>query len=158
MKTQSTGKRTTSLSAEANPPASPDGQRGALGCCSHRGAHATSKRWPEALVLAFADELLASGTAGGFLWVCSVTNSCGGWVSGAAEESEAALNATCRVTWRGHADRSQRDPCQQVTDFWPATAGERCPQLFGYLTAASQHPQLEGRIRRLAEMRRSSVL
>lgn len=92
MKIQSTGKKITSLSAVAKPSVSPDGQKGALGCFSQQGANTKAKHLPEALMLAFADELLFLGTAGGFIRVCRVMNSYGGWLSLAVKESETALD------------------------------------------------------------------
>lgn len=92
VKIRSTGKKITSLSAVAKPSESPDGQKGALGCFSQEGASTKAKHLPEALMLAFVDELLFLGTAGGLIWVCSVMNSYGGWLSLAVKESETALN------------------------------------------------------------------
>lgn len=109
VKIRSTGKKITSLSAVAKRSVSPDGQKGALGCFSQRGASTKAKHLPEALMLAFVDELLFLGTAGGFIWVCSVMNSYGGWLSLAVKESEAALNISL---------------CQQGMLIWPATVGE----------------------------------
>lgn len=94
VKIRNTGKKITSLSAVTKSSVGPDGQKGALGCFCQQGANAKAKHLPGALMPAFVDELLFLGTAGGFIWVCSVMNSYGGWLSLAAKESETALNVS----------------------------------------------------------------
>lgn len=97
VKIWSTDKKITSLSAVAKPSVSPDGQKEALGCHSQQGASTRAKHLPEALMLALVGELLFLGTAGSFIWVCSVMNSYGGWLSRAVKEPETALDISpCR--------------------------------------------------------------
>lgn len=85
----STGKKSTSFSAVAKSSVISDGQKGAF---SQQGAHTKAKHLPEAFMLPFVDQLLFLGTAGGFIWVCSLTNSYGGWLSLAVKESEISLS------------------------------------------------------------------
>lgn len=66
-----------------------DGQKWAF---SQQGAHTKANHLPEAFMLAFVDEVLFLGAAGGFIWMCSLTNSYGGWLSLAVKESETALS------------------------------------------------------------------
>lgn len=107
----STRKNITSLSAVAKSSVICDGQEGAF--FSQQGAHTKAKHLPEAFMLAFVDELLFLGAAGGFIWVCSLTNSYGGWLSLAVKESETALSISL---------------CQQGTIFSPIlpTVGDPC--------------------------------
>lgn len=92
VKIWSTGKKITSLSVVAKPSVSPDGQKEALGCRSQQGASTKAKYLPEAVMLALVGELLFLGTAGSFIWACSVMNSFSGWLSRAVKEPETVLD------------------------------------------------------------------
>lgn len=83
----------TSFSAVAKSSVTSDGQKGAL---SQQGAHTKAKHLPEVFMLVFVDEVLFLGAAGGFIWVCSLTNSYVGWLSLAVKESETALSTSLR--------------------------------------------------------------
>lgn len=69
----------------------------------------TQKHLPEAFMLAFVDEVLFLGTAGGFIWACSLMNSYGRWLSLAVKSQKLLSRYHCanRAPFLTHFSQQQ---------------------------------------------------